>query len=108
MKTPWGAGCWWADEIEWPWQGLTKKQVEDAIWAGDMDWLDEHLHCECCCNEHTGEGCPARLWGGCRGQGSMTRADEESWARHYGMTLDQFFGGSTLFCVAETKTPATS
>lgn len=57
--------------------------LEEAMWAGDVDWLDEHYHCVCCCHEHTFEGCPARFWNGCRGSGSMTRADEKSWRRHY-------------------------
>ncbi len=59
------------------------KRLRDAMWAGDTDRCHELAHCICCCDEHTFEGCPARAWGGCRGQGSMTRADEESWARHY-------------------------
>lgn len=61
-----------------------QKQLEDAIWAGDVDTLNELARCQCCCDEHTfGSGCPAYAWGGCRGQGGMTRADEESWQRHY-------------------------
>lgn len=57
--------------------------LDVAIWAGDVDKIEEIAHCVCCCGEHTFENCPARQWGGCRGQGSMTRADEESWRRHY-------------------------
>lgn len=95
MIGQWGFSCWWVDEIEWPWRDFNKKQLENAIWAGDVDWLDEHFHCECCCHEHTHEGCPARIWNGCRGQYTMTRAEEESWARHYerfhGLTREQFF-----------------
>lgn len=64
-----------------------------AVWEGDTDWLDEHYGCGCCCNEHTFEGCAARMWGACRGQGTMTQAELDSWARHYGMTLDEFLTG---------------
>lgn len=60
-----------------------EQQIEDAVWAGDVDTLNELAHCGCCCHEHTFEDCAARRWFGCRGQGSMTRADEESWRRHY-------------------------
>lgn len=71
--------------------------IKEAMWAGDVDALNELAPCQCCCGEHIFlEGCPAWQWGGCRGQGSMTRADEESWKRHYmanhGMTEDQFYG----------------
>jgi hypothetical protein len=71
--------------------------VARAIWAGDVDWLFDHYPCRCCCWEHTfGPGCPAYAWGGCRGQNTMTREDEQSWARHYatyhGMTERQFYG----------------
>jgi hypothetical protein len=62
------------------------------MWAGDVDLLDELAPCRCCCHEHTFESCEAREWGGCRGQGTMTRAEELSWAKHYGMTLEEFFG----------------
>lgn len=62
---------------------LSSKQLEDAMWAGDADRLYELAPCRCCCDEHTFECCEARQWFGCRGQGSMTRADEESWQRHY-------------------------
>lgn len=70
--------------------------LDEAIWAGDVDWLSEHAPCVCCCGEHTFEGCPAREWGGCRGQGSMTRAEQESWQRFYeetrGMSWEDFYG----------------
>jgi hypothetical protein len=67
-----------------------------AIWEGDIDWLDEHYGCRCCCHEHTlGTGCPAYAWGGCRGQNTMTWEEEESWARHYekahGMSREEFY-----------------
>lgn len=73
-------------------------RLRQAIWEGDIDTLSEIAHCRCCCSEHTFERCPARAWGGCRGQGSMTRAEQESWVRHYelhhGMTRDQFLGAA--------------
>lgn len=73
-----------------------KLDLVDAIWAGDVDRLQEIARCICCCDEHTFEHCPARAWYGCRGQNSMTRDDQESWIRHYeqnhGMTRDEFFG----------------
>lgn len=71
------------------------RELKAALWAGDVDKLHELAPCACCCHEHTFEGCPARAWEGCRGQGSMTRAELESWVRFYeverGMTRDQFF-----------------
>lgn len=68
--------------------------MEVAIWDGDMDALHERAGCRCCCSEHTFDQCPARLWGGCRGQGAPTRDDLEEWARHYGVTLYEFLGGT--------------
>jgi len=69
--------------------------LEQALWAGDVDTLDRLAPCRCCCHQHTFESCPARAWFGCRGQFIMTRAEEESWARHYGvahgMSREQFF-----------------
>lgn len=71
-------------------------QLERAIWEGDLNTLHELAPCQCCCSEHTFDSCPARSWFGCRGQGSMTQADYESWARHYeqhhGMSRAQFYG----------------
>lgn len=73
----------------------TQIAIEEAVWAGDIDQLDALAGCICCCDEHTFEGCPARLWHGCRGQGAMTRAEEEAWAEHYrkfhGMPREEFF-----------------
>lgn len=70
--------------------------IQQAMWSGDIDKLDELAGCRCCCHEHTFEDCSARTWGGCRGQSKMTRAEEESWFRHYqalhGMTRDEFYG----------------
>lgn len=73
-----------------------RKRVERAMWAGDVELLCELAPCGCCCDEHTHEGCPARLWEGCRGGGSMTTRDLEAWIKHYevhhGMSRDTFFG----------------
>lgn len=73
--------------------------MEEALWAGDLDILQERAGCVCCCSEHTFEGCPARAWDGCRGQGSLTWDDVEEWVRHYerhhGLSRDQFFGVDT-------------
>ena len=66
-----------------------------ALWAGDVDRLHELAPCGCCCWEHTFEWCEARLWFGCRGQGTMTRAEEKSWFQFYketrGMSEAEFF-----------------
>ena len=67
-------------------------EVADAMWAGDLDRLWEIAPCGCCCNEHFHECCPARQWGGCRGQDSLTFKDIAAWAAHYGMTVEEFFG----------------
>ena len=71
-------------------------ELDEALWAGDTDRLHELAWCRCCCDEHTFEDCPARLWYGCRGQGSMTRADLKSWEVHYaqfhGLSWHQFHG----------------
>ncbi len=74
-----------------------KRALEWAMWSGNVDALDELAGCRCCCWEHTFEWCPARVWNGCRGSGSMSRTELESWVRHYerfhGMTREQFYGG---------------
>jgi hypothetical protein len=66
-----------------------------AIWEGDVDLLNEIAGCICCCGEHTFTGCPARQWGGCRGQG-VDPEDHKAWFEHYrrfhGMTEAQFYG----------------
>lgn len=71
-------------------------ELEAAIWAGDVDRLQELAPCRCCCHEHTFEWCEARAWGGCRGQGNTAHADREAWQRHYaefhGMSWDEFYG----------------
>jgi len=56
----------------------------------DLDYLHTHYKCECCCSDHTFSGCKARLWGGCRGQGTLSNDEISEWARHYGMTREQF------------------
>jgi hypothetical protein len=72
------------------------RELESAAWAGDIDQLHELAPCDCCCDEHTFGNCPARAWGGCRGQNAMTREDERGRQRHYeqfhNMTEDQFYG----------------
>lgn len=71
------------------------KAIDAFMWTADANALDEKWPCKCCCHEHTSEGCSARMWGGCRGQGSES-LDPESWIPHYerfhGMTRDQFYG----------------
>jgi hypothetical protein len=73
-------------------------RIVDAMWAGDTDLLWELAPCRCCCEEHTFEDCPARVWNGCRsGLGPAHETNElRSWARHYrtahGLTQRQFFG----------------
>jgi hypothetical protein len=71
------------------------REIENAIWRGDIDMLGELAGCRCCCYDHTFEDCPARVWSGCYGQGNTPRADRESWQRHYmqhhGMTERQFY-----------------
>jgi hypothetical protein len=65
-----------------------------ALWEGDVEWLSDHFPCECCCAEHTyGNGCPAFQWGGCRGQERVTNEDIKGWAKHYGMTREEFLTG---------------
>jgi hypothetical protein len=86
--------------VTWPNRESLKElpeRVQRAIWEGDVDWLSENLPCACCCAEHTyGNGCPAYAWGGCRGQGSMSRQELASWQRHYaqfhGLSEDEFWG----------------
>lgn len=73
-----------------------KRQIESAMWAGDIDMLHQLAPCDCCCDEHTmGPTCPAWAWGGCRGRDSMTRNEMQSWeehyAKHYGLTFEEFY-----------------
>ena len=74
------------------------REVEDAVWRGDDEFLSTHLRCICCCSDHTFRDCPARRWYGCRGQSTEVPswADTEAWAayyaRHRGMSRAQFFG----------------
>jgi len=71
-------------------------EIEAAMWAGDIERLDEIAPCRCCCHEHTYDSCEARAWHGCRGQNAMTYADEKAWLAHYqrfhGMTERDFYG----------------
>lgn len=73
----------------------TITEIENAMWAGDVERLHEIARCVCCCAEHTFESCPARQWYGCRGQ-TFHYEDRESWFRHYerfhGFTREQFDG----------------
>lgn len=74
-----------------------ERAVARAMWAGDIDTLHRIAGCVCCCAEHTHTtGCPAYVWGGCRGQGTLTREEvrgwEEHYARHHGLTREQFRG----------------
>ena len=70
-------------------------ELQKALWEGDIDKLSELAGCVCCCADHTFENCPARIWFGCRGQYTMTRAEELEWAefyaKHHGLSQDQFF-----------------
>lgn len=77
----------------------SQQQLQDAMWAGDRDQLEELAPCHCCCSEHTFPHCPARLWGGCRSglaPGVTLQAIEEGWAEFYrktrGMSRAEFFG----------------
>lgn len=71
-------------------------ELEDAIWAGDIDKLQELAPCRCCCAEHTFSSCLARLWGGCRGGFGSEDEQPEAWFEFYaatrGMTREEFFG----------------
>jgi hypothetical protein len=74
---------------------MNQREIEEAMWAGDVEKLDEIAGCICCCHEHTFRSCPARQWSGCRGQGTE-QYDPEVWAKWYeqwrGMTREEFFG----------------
>lgn len=77
---------------------IARFSIEDAIWRGDDAFLQKFASCECCCDEHTYLGCPARRWHGCRGQHtpSFAELDIQGWAAHYarhrGMTFEEFLG----------------
>lgn len=77
---------------------FTNKKLRDALWAGDVDALDELAPCSCCCYEHTHAYCPARLWGGCRGGLALGESEQsiaKSWQEHYakfhGMSEEEFY-----------------
>lgn len=71
--------------------------VLSAMWAGDVEKLDELAPCVCCCWEHTfAPHCPAFVWNGCRGQDTPAEeAAHEGYAQWYwstrGMTREEFF-----------------
>lgn len=71
-------------------------ELQDAIWAGDIDRLDELAPCQCCCADHTFGDCPARQWNGCRGGTHDPTAERIAWQKHYadrhGMSEAQFYG----------------
>lgn len=78
---------------------MTSKALIDAMWAGDVDRLEELAPCGCCCHEHTHIYCGAREWGGCRsglGPGESLEGDAQAWQEHYakyhGMTEAEFYG----------------
>lgn len=81
------------------------ERLRAAMWAGDVDALQEIAPCACCCGEHTWPTCEARLWGGCRsghpyGWGPEDDYEyERSWMRHYatahGMSEAEFYGRDT-------------
>ena len=72
------------------------EELARAMWEGDLDKLNDLAGCDCCCSDHFFEHCPARVWGGCRGQESLTREDYVAWEDHYrkhhGFSRDQFYG----------------
>jgi hypothetical protein len=74
---------------------IMKSALQEAMWAGDVDRLNELAPCRCCCAEHTFSNCEAREWGGCRGQGSEA-FDDRAWQQFYeqahGMSADVFYG----------------
>ena len=66
-----------------------RADLVDAMWRGDDVYLQRMAPCHCCCDEHTHEGCAARVWFGCRGQASALDAvdrDPEAWAMSYAQT----------------------
>lgn len=79
--------------------GVTDEEFLDALWAGDVDRLQEIAPCRCCCWEHTFTDRDARYWSGCRSglaPGESWRDIHQGWARWYaeirGMTEAEFFG----------------
>lgn len=53
------------------------QQIEQAIWAGDMEKLHELAPCSCCCDEHYRLDCPAHAYYGCRGSFAIDRPERE-------------------------------
>lgn len=75
------------------------QKLKAAMWAGDIDALQEIAPCGCCCHEHTHIYCAAREWGGCRSglrPGESEKGIAEEWADFYvkerGMTREEFYG----------------
>lgn len=91
-----GALGWWFTECP-PFFGKDNAMgtdiINELIWAGDTEALDEIAPCRCCCAEHTFASCPARAWHGCRGSG--TEISDDEWCAFYmktrGMTKNQFY-----------------
>lgn len=87
---------WVIENLSWPGPDDLQKEIEDAMWAGDIDKLHRIAGCYCCCSEHTFESCPARAWDGCRGGQSSPRAERIAWQKHYeqfhGMSYETFYG----------------
>lgn len=82
----------------------TDEEIEEAMWAGDVDLLHEIAPCTCCCWEHTSApNCPAFAWGACRGQHSTESWDSvaEGYAEFYmrtrNMTREEFFDWGELY-----------
>lgn len=72
-----------------------KLEVQDAMWAQNVERLHVIAGCKCCCDEHTFVSCPARLWFGCKGQWTEDSFEQgQSWFRLYKerMTESEFFG----------------
>lgn len=80
---------------------MTQAEINALLWAGDANALDEAMPCRCCCDEHTFSDCAARLWGGCRSglpfgdDGDDKRAWAAHYAKHHGLTAEQFYGGAS-------------
>lgn len=74
-----------------PWTPEWKMAVQEAMWDNDHETLDTLAQCDCCCDEHTFESCPARYVGDCKGQGTLTWRDIDGWREYLGMTQEQFY-----------------
>ena len=54
-----------------------REQIQDAMFRGDVNRLDELAPCGCCCADHYFLSCPAHLWMGCRGSYAPDRLERE-------------------------------